>query len=166
MTAEIALCCHNTMKERRDDMTRADDAKSCFDSGFNCAQAVFSAFCEQYGMGKEEAFRVSCAFGGGLSHTNGTCGAVTGACMAIGLKYGKSREGDDAAKDRTYALTQEFVRRFTARNGSVSCTELLGADLSTPEGMKAMKEGSLRKTKCMKLVADATEIAEDLLETP
>jgi hypothetical protein len=38
-------------------MTRADDANSCFDRGFNCAQAVLSSCCEQYGMSKEEAFK-------------------------------------------------------------------------------------------------------------
>ena len=144
-------------------MTRADDAVDCFDRGFNCAQAVLSAFCEQFGMSKEQAFKASCAFGAGMGRTSCTCGAVSGACMAIGLKYGMYKEGDAAAKEKTYALTQEFTRRFKARNGSVLCTELLGCNLGTPEGMKAMKEQNLHKTMCTKLVRDAAEIVSDFL---
>ncbi len=144
-------------------MTRADDAVSCFDRGYNCAQAVLLSFCEQYGMSKEVAFKVSCAFGAGMGRTSCTCGAVSGACMAIGLKYGMDKEGDVAAKEKTYALTQEFARRFKDRNGSLMCTELLGCDLSTPEGMKAMKEQNLHKTKCTKLVRDAAEITDEII---
>ncbi len=52
--------------------------------------------------------------------------------MVIGLKYGKARAGDDAAKERTYALVQEFITAFRAKNGSINCTELLGYDLRDP----------------------------------
>jgi C_GCAxxG_C_C family probable redox protein len=145
-------------------MSRADDAKSCFDRGFNCAQSVLYVFCDEYGMSKEEALKVSCAFGGGMGRTGCTCGAVSGACMALGLKYGMYREGDQDAKEKTYALAGEFARRFKASNGSLMCTELLGCDLGTPEGMKAMKEQNLHKTKCTKYVRDAAEIAADLLD--
>jgi C_GCAxxG_C_C family probable redox protein len=52
-----------------------------------------------------------------------TCGAVTGALMVIGLKYGQTRVGGKAAKKKTYHLVKEFVEKFTARNGSINCTE-------------------------------------------
>ena len=146
-------------------MTRADDATACFNRGFNCAQSVLSSFCERYGMSKEEAFKVSCAFGAGMGRMAGTCGAVTGALMALGLKYGKYEEGDEAAKEKTYALTQEFARRFRERNGSIICRELLqGIDMGTPEGMKAFKDRGLHAKLCSKYVRDATEIVEQLLE--
>jgi C_GCAxxG_C_C family probable redox protein len=145
-------------------MTRADDAAACFGCGFNCAQAVRSSCCEQYGMSKEEALKVSCAFGAGMGRMGETCGAVSGGLMAIGLKHGKYREGDDAAKEKTYALAQELARRFRERNGSVVCKELLGLDIGTPEGAKTFKEKEFHSTRCTKYVRDAAEIVSDLTD--
>ncbi len=145
-------------------MTRADDAAACFGRGFNCAQAVLSSCCEPYGMNKEEALKVSCAFGAGMGRLGGTCGAVTGAFMAIGLKYGKYLEGDEAPKEKTYALTQEFARRFRERNGSTVCRELLGLDIGTPGGAKTFKEKGYHASRCTKYVRDAAKIVAEMLD--
>jgi C_GCAxxG_C_C family probable redox protein len=145
-------------------MSRAEEAVSCFNKGFSCSQAVLSTYSEQYGMDKADAFKVACAFGGGMSRMAGPCGAVTGALMVIGLKYGKYQEGDEKAKEKTYALTNEFSRRFIARNGSINCKELLGCDIGTPEGMKYGKEHNLTATLCPKFVRDAAEIVEEMLK--
>jgi C_GCAxxG_C_C family probable redox protein len=152
------------MSQARNEMTRADDAVACFGRGFNCAQSVLSACCEQYGMSKEEALKVSCAFGAGMGRLGGTCGAVTGAYMAIGLKYGKYLEGDEVPKEKTYAMVNEFSRQFKARNGSIVCRELLGLDIGSPEGAKVFKEKGYHANRCTRYVRDATEIVEDLLK--
>ena len=92
-----------------------------------------------------------------------TCGAVTGAYMVIGLKYGKMKADDNEAKDKTYARVQEFSRRFVVRNKSLNCTELLGCDLGTAEGREKSKEQNLTAIVCEKLVRDAAEILEEVL---
>ncbi len=92
-----------------------------------------------------------------------TCGAVTGAYMVIGLKYGKVKADDNEAKEKTYALVQEFSRRFVARNQSLNCTELLSCDLGTAEGREKAKEQNLMTTVCEKLVRDAVGILEEVL---
>lgn len=92
-----------------------------------------------------------------------TCGAVTGAFMAIGLKYGKARAEDDDARDKTYELVGEFVARFKDCHGSIVCRELLGCDLSNPEGLKIASEKELFDTLCPQFVRNATEILEDIL---
>jgi C_GCAxxG_C_C family probable redox protein len=145
-------------------MTRADDAAACFGRGFNCAQSVLYAFCEDFGMSREEALKVSCAFGAGMGRMGDTCGAVSGGLMAIGLKYGKFREDDEAAKEKTYALAQELARRFQERNGTVVCRELLGLEIGTHEGAKMFKEKGYHASRCTKYVRDAAEIAEELLK--
>jgi C_GCAxxG_C_C family probable redox protein len=94
----------------------------------------------------------------------GTCGAVTGSFMVLGLKYGKYREGDEAPKEKTYALVNEFARQFKDRNGSIVCKELLGLDIGTPEGANTFKEKGFHATRCTKYVRDATEIVEKLME--
>jgi C_GCAxxG_C_C family probable redox protein len=114
-------------------------------------------------MDEQTALRVACGFGGGVGRLGLTCGAVTGAVMVIGLKYGKVKADDDAAKEKTYALVQEFARRFRARAKSLNCTELLGFDLGTPEGREQVKARNLAMTVCEKAVRDAAEILEELL---
>ena len=70
-------------------MSKVDEAIECFYSGYSCSQAVLSAYCEDLGLDKETAMKISCGFGAGMARLGATCGAVTGAYIAIGLKYGK-----------------------------------------------------------------------------
>ena len=124
---------------------------------------MFSSFGEDSGLDRERALRVAGAFGGGMARMGETCGAVTGAFMAIGLKYGKAKAGDEGARERTYELAREFVTRFKARHGSIRCRELLGYDLSSPEEREAARQRGLFDTLCTRLVQDATEIVEEIL---
>lgn len=146
------------------DMCKPDSAVECFNNGFNCAQAVFSTYCEQLGLDKTTSLKVAGGFGGGMGYIGETCGAVTGAIMLIGLKHGKIHSDDNDAKEKTYALIKEFTKQFKDINGSVKCTELLGYDMSTAEGLKAAREASLWSTVCAKLVRDSSQIVEGLLD--
>lgn len=145
-------------------MKKSECSKRCFSNGFNCAQAVLSTYCNELGLEKEAALRIAGGFGGGMGHIGETCGAVTGAIMLIGLKYGKVKADDNSARERTYALVQEFTRRFIEVNGSVKCKELLGCDISIPNELKSAREHRLFETICPKLVVDSSEIIEVLLE--
>ena len=145
-------------------MSRIEVAVSCFKDGFNCSQAVLSTYGTQFGLNREIALKVAGAFGGGMGHMGETCGAVTGAFMVIGLKYGRTIAGDKQSQDKTVSLANEFVNRFKSRNVSIVCKELLGCDLNTPEGMNMAKEKNLFATICPKFVQDAAEIIEQILE--
>lgn len=145
-------------------MKKTDSAVQCFTSGFNCSQAVFSTYCSELGLDEEMALRIARGFGAGMGFIGETCGAVTGAFMLIGLKYGKVYAEDNDAKEKTYSLVQEFTRRFKAINNSVKCKELLAYDISIPEEMNIVLEKQLFSTICPKLVKDSSEIIEDLLE--
>jgi len=144
-------------------MSKIELATRTFREGFSCSQAVLSALAPDLGLDREAALRVAGAFGGGMARTAQTCGAVTGALMAIGLKYGQTDTDDKQAKDKTYALAREFMKQLKARHGSTVCKELLGYDLSTPEGMQLAREKGLFTSLCPKLVADAVEILEQIL---
>jgi C_GCAxxG_C_C family probable redox protein len=113
-------------------------------------------------MTEETALRVATGFGGGMGRTSGTCGAVTGACMAIGLMRGMRSTEDAAAKEATYEAVEDFVQRFREAHGSVACTELLEVDLGTPEGRAAAKERGLFATRCNGFIRDAVIILEDV----
>ena len=134
-----------------------------FEEGFSCSQAVFSAYAEQFGLDRETALKISGGFGGGMGRMAQTCGAVTGAFMVIGLKYGAIDAEDKETKEKAYALVREFSDRFKSRHGSISCQDLLGCDISKPEGEKVAREQKLFETICPKLVKDAAELLEEML---
>ena len=144
-------------------MSKADKALSCFEEGFNCSQSVFSVYAVEMGVGRDTTLKVAQAFGGGMGQMGETCGAVTGAFMVIGLKYGKTRIDDDEAKRKTYALVKEFTEKFRARNGTIICRELLGCDIGTLEGQRIARDGKLFSTVCPRFVQDAVEILEEIL---
>jgi len=142
---------------------RVDQAVSCFKSGFSCSQAILSTYAEQLGLNKDIALKISGTFGGGMAGMAETCGAVTGAFMVIGLKYGKIRPEDEESKRKAYALVKDFVKRFKEKNSSIICKELLGCDISAPEGAKIFKDKNLINTLCSQFVKDAAEIIEKIL---
>jgi C_GCAxxG_C_C family probable redox protein len=128
----------------------------------NCAQCVFTAFTADLGLEPEVALKIAMGFGGGMGRTGQTCGAVTGAYMALGLKQNLTPKNADQIKEKTYALMAEFNRKFRKLHGSTICKELLGCDLGTPEGLAKVHEKSLFTTLCPKLVRDAVKIVEKL----
>jgi C_GCAxxG_C_C family probable redox protein len=144
-------------------MTRKDDAQALFKEGFSCSQAVLAAFAADEGLDRELALRISQPFGGGIARLADWCGAVTGALMVIGLRHGRTRAADIAARDKTYDLVRQFVKEFTARRGAVRCRDLLGCDIGTPAGAKEAEDRHLHENLCQGLIADAVEILENLL---
>ncbi len=145
-------------------MNRVERALSCFEEGFSCSQAMLSTYGPELGLDRETALRVATAFGGGMGRMGATCGAVTGAFMVIGLKYGRTRVEDEETKEKAYSLVREFADRFESRNGSIVCRELLGYDIGTPEERELAREQGLFATLCPRLVRDAAEIIERILE--
>ena len=91
------------------------------------------------------------------------CGAVSGAILLIGCKHGKTIKEDNAANDLTYKLVRELSEKFIAKYGSISCKELLGCNLLTPEGQQFYKENNFRDLKCARYVHDVSEWAEAML---
>ncbi len=144
-------------------MTKSDDAVANYKSRFTCSAAVFSAFSDELGLDPDTAKKIACGFGAGISRTGNMCGAVSGALMVIGLKYGKTEANDDAATDKTRARVRKFIQEFTEKNGSVNCTALLGYDLSDPEAFSLARDSGLFLTKCPALVRDSADILEKIL---
>ena len=144
-------------------MDKVDFAVSSFKEGFNCSQSVFSAYSKLFDLDHEVALKIGQAFGGGMARMGQTCGAVTGAFMVIGLKHGKVKADDEEAREKTYEIVREFVKRFKSLNGSIICNDLLGYDLDTPEGREQVEEKQICETLCPKFVQNSVEILEKLL---
>ncbi len=141
---------------------KGSEAGSVFDRGFNCAQSVFVPFVKAKGLGEREAFLLSSNFGGGMGRMQLTCGAVTGAFMALGLHYGYATDDNQAQRAVMLEKSRRFVAEFTAKFGSLSCGELLGCDLNTEAGQRKHKEENQRELICKKCVEAAAEIVETM----
>ncbi|MDF9409645.1 C-GCAxxG-C-C family protein [Pelotomaculum isophthalicicum JI] len=145
-------------------MSRIETALSRFNSGFYCSQAVLAAFAPQLGMEEETAIKVAGAFGGGVANTGGTCGAVNGAYMVIGLKYADTDAKNYQATKKTNNVVREFIKNFETLNGSTICKDLLKCDIGTSDGFKYAIEQKLFSSVCPKFVKDSIEILEHLLK--
>lgn len=143
-------------------MNRIEVAVSRFAEGYSCSQAVLSAYADRLGIDDETALKISAGFGGGMGRMADTCGAVTGAFMALGLRHAQAAPGREA-KEAIYARINAFANQFKARHGSLICRDLLGCDISTPEGAQRAREAGLFSKSCPKFVQDACEILEEML---
>ena len=88
---------------------------------------------------------------------------MTGALMVIGLKHGATVAGDEVSQEKTFSLIGRFLEKFKARHGSILCRELLGYDISTPEGLQAARDKELFGKLCPGFVRDSAQILEEIL---
>ena len=129
-------------------------ANGRFARGFNCAQSIFSAFAGHFGVSSEFALRLAAPFGGGMAREGEACGALTGALMILGLQYAQDRPED---KDRIYGIAREFMAHFQQQHGAIRCSELLGHDISTPEGLQAARDENVFASVCPSLINETAK---------
>ena len=135
-----------------------DKAVELFATGMNCSQAVFCAFAEEFGMDAETAAKVSSGLGGGVGRMREVCGAMTGATLVLGMKYGP----DKAA---VYAKVQEFAAAFKAELGSIVCRELLDGTGATAGGAPDVRTPEYyKKRPCAAKVESAARIFGEFLK--
>ncbi len=139
-----------------------EKAAKGFQEGFDCSQQVLAYAANRLGIDEEKALKIGAAFGGGMWNGD-TCGCVSGALMAIGLRYGHSVPNDKETKAQLTAKTMEFEKRFIERNGSLICREILGYNLTVPEELEKIMEKRLFFTVCTGLVCSSCEILDEVL---
>ena len=144
-------------------MNRLDQAANLFDQGYSCSQSVLAVYGPPLGLDKELAIKAAAGFGGGIGCMGTLCGALGGLFIAIGLKYGTTDPTDKDTKMKTYDIVKNAAEKFEKQFGSVNCRDLLGFDLSTPEGKEQAKiDGSF--DICTNLIRYTAQIAEEILD--
>ena len=136
-------------------MNYVEEAVQLFEDGYMCSQAVLAVFCEEFGLSREQAFKISISFGSGMRKGE-VCGACTGAIMALGLKYGENKSKSDE-------MCVKFLDSFKKENGSYICRDLLDCDIRTEEGIKYAIDNNLFKEICPKMVESAAKITQELI---
>lgn len=119
----------------------AAEKKQC--GKYNCAQAVICTYCDIAGIDETTAQNIGNAFAAGMGNMEGTCGAIVGAGVVLGL----------AKKDRVAAAKamRQIMNKFAERNGATQCKVLKGIETG-----KILRE-------CPDCVADAAEFLEEEL---
>jgi C_GCAxxG_C_C family probable redox protein len=147
-------------------MNKTDLAAGYHERGYGCAQSVLASYAGDFRLEEGLALRLATGFGSGMGRMCEVCGALSGAFMVIGMKYGKDKTDGTRygnGTETTYRLVAEAASKFKERNGSVYCRELIGHDLMDPVERAKVVELGLFKTTCRKCILDAVEILEEIL---
>jgi len=128
----------------------------------NCAEAVLCSLLAFWGEEGEFAPRIATAFGGGICGRQGMCGALTGGLMAVGMKLGRRRPGDDKAP--SYQAGKALLLWAEGEFSSLTCRDLTGVDFTNPEESARFRApGGAHEAVCERLVADVCRhLAEGL----
>ncbi len=143
---------------------KVERAKELFLEGYNCAQSVVGAFCEDVGMDFDTAIKLSSSFGAGMGKLREVCGALSGAFMVAGLKYGYTSPTDNQAKAQHYKLIQDMAEKFKAQTGSIVCRELLKISKEEKQNHIPAKRTPdyYKKRPCVAMVEIAATIIDEV----
>lgn len=131
--------------------TRVEKTLEKRKQGYNCAQSVACTYCDLVGMDEKTMFQMTEALGAGMGNMEGTCGAVSAACVLAGLKNSTGNlQAPNSNKD-TAKLSGAILDRFIEKNQSVICKDLKGVDTG-----KALRS-------CPGCIQDAAALAEEIL---
>jgi C_GCAxxG_C_C family probable redox protein len=133
-----------------DEITRAPErARAAFldDGGrYGCAEATYLALAGAFGLPTDTA--ATMALNGGVAYGGGTCGAITGAAVAVGLLAGRRVPDHREAKRIARELVAAAAASFEGEFGATSCRELTGFDLRAPGGHDAFVADGRWRTAC------------------
>ncbi|MFX1261890.1 MAG: C-GCAxxG-C-C family protein [Promethearchaeota archaeon] len=140
---------------------RVKEAKKIMDEQRgSCSQAIFATYGVHLSSRKldyDTCMNIASGFGGGIASNGNVCGALTGAIMALGLKYGGSM-----MEEKAFQAANTLLGNFTKLHGSTLCRELIKYDLAAAEDLKEAFEKSAFDN-CPKYVEDVAEILETLI---
>jgi C_GCAxxG_C_C family probable redox protein len=145
-------------------MDKSQKAAGHMKIGYNCSQAIVKTYAADVGLNEEEIVKIASVLGGGIGRTGHVCGAVSGAALIIGAKFGSTDNTKLESKDKAYQKGRELLERFAAENKSILCSEILGYDISSKEDLMKARQSGVFIQKCPNFVASAARILESLLE--
>lgn len=117
--------------------TRKQIAVEKKQSGCNCAQAVLCTYADLAGIDEATAMHLAAPFGSGMGNMEGTCGAIVGAGLVLGLSSASTKQ------------MRQVMNKFQERNGATQCKLL-----------KGIGTGNVLR-ECSDCVADAVEFLEE-----
>lgn len=121
--------------------------------GYNCAQAVACAFCEDFGLDEKLIFKLNEGFGFGFGCGKSACGALSGAVMMAGFKTSSGNLFAPDSKKATYKIAADFTNKFKEKTGSIICEEIKDRGDGTP------------RISCAQCINLGVELVEEYLDS-
>lgn len=140
-----------------------DIALKHFANRYNCAESVLLGLVQVMDLDSCNIPRIATGFGAGMGRYGEVCGAITGAIMALGLKFGRDVAEDIESRELTYAKIDQLMQAFQNEFKSIRCIDLTGCNMLTQEGREQAKALNLHGDLCTKFVAFAAEKAAQLI---
>ena len=119
---------------------------------FGCAETAFVVLKEAFGLPGAMDSSPAMALNGGIAYSGETCGAMTGAALAVGMLAEKRLPDHRAAKRTARLVTAGLLAAFEAEFGTSACRELIGVDLRTDTGHRAFIESGVWRDRCMRQI--------------
>jgi C_GCAxxG_C_C family probable redox protein len=99
-----------------------------------CAESVLLTIAEELQIVSPLIPRIATGFCSGFARTNGMCGAVSGAVMALGIVFG--RDDEKQSHEMVYKKVQQFMRSFKKKYTATNCFDLTGCNFNTIAGQQ------------------------------
>ncbi len=139
------------------------EANELFRSGFNCSQAIVAVFSEEHGFPAETALKIAYPFGRGMGGCGHTCGALTGAMMVIGMKYGTAGQNETDKMKLAREKTRRLIEIFESEHGTTLCNDLTGFDQRKLNGPELMAMLPHFHSRCQKFLETVVTFLEEEL---
>ncbi len=112
-----------------------EDAENLFRGGFFCSEAVVSAIRSNFELDiPEEVVAMASGFPVGIGRSKCLCGAVSGGVMALGIFFGRTKQGDPKV-EKNLEVSKELHDWFKANNGkNALCCRILTKEFDMGQG--------------------------------
>ena len=146
-------------------MTRRERAINNFKKGYNCSQAIVLAFDDVLTIDPNELIKIASPFGGGISRMREICGAASGMVLVLGNIIGYDTPEIGEKKHELYKNTQELLRIFENKYGSLTCRVFLNLTNNHDDPLPSKRDQNFfTKRPCLELIGGAAEILENFLK--
>lgn len=111
------------------------EAEDLFRNGFFCSEAVVSSIRSNFALDfPEEVIQMASGFPIGIGRSKCLCGAVSGGVMALGMFFGRTKQGDPKV-EKNLAVAKELHDWFKENNGkNALCCRILTKEFDMSKG--------------------------------
>jgi C_GCAxxG_C_C family probable redox protein len=143
--------------------TILDETHVLHKKGYNCSEATAWALAKYWDLDLNVGSVTG--LGGGIARSGETCGALTGAIVAMSTKVGRVDPADDAKKALCYRLGQLATEGFVKEMGTSACRSIIGFVLGEPGGPQKYAAGGFKEGKCQDAMDAAVKAAVAAVES-
>lgn len=112
-----------------------------------CAQVTAGTLMEILGISDDSLLKAASFFAGGSKRCL-TCGAISGALIILGVRFGRIPDDGTEEKEDAVNPAMELIDMFMSEYGTTNCCELTGFDFRDPAQFQTFKDTPDAKQKC------------------